>query len=145
MPVFARSNVSILRGCLFLPCSNPLVVTKSMDSNAAAVRQGFNYLFYIDFVGPLSDPNCQNALRHLQVKIALHLHHNIEHYASGVFEGKNKSTQAPKRHHQPIWKGYKEPRPDGCITACIGPGGRCCSATKQASTHPDMQCVCLTL
>jgi prephenate dehydratase len=55
-----------------------------MDSNAAAVRQGFNYLFYIDFVGPLSDPNCQNALRHLQVKIALHHHHNIVYCASGI-------------------------------------------------------------
>jgi prephenate dehydratase len=30
-------------------------------------KQRFNYLFYIDFVGALSDPVCQNALRHLQV------------------------------------------------------------------------------
>jgi arogenate/prephenate dehydratase len=28
--------------------------------------RGFNYLFYIDFIGALSDPACQNALRHLQ-------------------------------------------------------------------------------
>jgi hypothetical protein len=48
-------------------CSNPIVVTKSADSAAAPGRQRFNYLFYIDFVGALSDPNCQNALRHLQV------------------------------------------------------------------------------
>jgi hypothetical protein len=46
------------------------VVTKSTDSAAASGRQGFNYLFYIDFVGALSNPNCQNALRHLQVRQA---------------------------------------------------------------------------
>jgi prephenate dehydratase len=27
----------------------------------------FAYLFYIDFIGTLADPHCQNALRHLQV------------------------------------------------------------------------------
>jgi hypothetical protein len=42
-------------------CSNPIVEA------SASGRQGFNYLFYIDFVGALSNPNCQNALRHLQV------------------------------------------------------------------------------
>lgn len=52
-------------------CSNPIVVTKSADSAAAPGRQRFNYLFYIDFVGALSDPNCQNALRHLQVGAAV--------------------------------------------------------------------------
>lgn len=26
----------------------------------------FNYLFYVDFIGALSEPACQNALRHLQ-------------------------------------------------------------------------------
>lgn len=46
--------------------SNPIVVTKSADSTSTPGRQRFNYLFYIDFVGALSDPNCQNALRHLQ-------------------------------------------------------------------------------
>lgn len=40
--------------------SNPIVEA------SASGRQGFNYLFYIDFVGALSNPNCQNALRHLQ-------------------------------------------------------------------------------
>lgn len=35
------------------------------DAEAAGVRS-FNYLFYIDFVGSLADPDCQNALRHLQ-------------------------------------------------------------------------------
>jgi len=31
--------------------------------------QRFNYLFYVDFVGTLSDVRCQNALRHLQVRM----------------------------------------------------------------------------
>eukprot|EP00878_Enallax_costatus_P036617 GHUV01041139.1.p1 GENE.GHUV01041139.1~~GHUV01041139.1.p1 ORF type:complete len:322 (+),score=92.86 GHUV01041139.1:213-1178(+) len=46
--------------------SNPIVLTKSMDGSQVGGRQRFNYLFYIDFVGALSDPVCQNALRHLQ-------------------------------------------------------------------------------
>jgi hypothetical protein len=29
--------------------------------------QRFNYLFYVDFIGSLTDVRCQNALRHLQV------------------------------------------------------------------------------
>jgi len=37
----------------------------SMGPNANGQR--FNYLFYVDFVGTLSDVRCQNALRHLQV------------------------------------------------------------------------------
>lgn len=44
--------------------SNPMVVSSS-ESGEGTIR-GFNYLFYIDFVGVLSDPKCQNALRHLQ-------------------------------------------------------------------------------
>jgi hypothetical protein len=59
--------LTVLSDCV-CACSNPIVVTKSTDSAAAAGRQGFNYLFYIDFVGALSNPNCQNALRHLQVR-----------------------------------------------------------------------------
>jgi arogenate/prephenate dehydratase len=37
----------------------------SSDAEGGGVRS-FNYLFYIDFVGSLADPDCQNALRHLQ-------------------------------------------------------------------------------
>lgn len=33
--------------------------------------QRFNYLFYVDFVGSLTDVRCQNALRHLQVRRGL--------------------------------------------------------------------------
>lgn len=50
----------------FCTCSNPIVLTKSLDGSQVSGRQRFNYLFYIDFVGALSDPVCQNALRHLQ-------------------------------------------------------------------------------
>ena len=32
-------------------------------------EQRFNYIFYVDFVGALSEERCQNALRHLQVRI----------------------------------------------------------------------------
>ncbi len=34
-------------------------------ANGSGTR-AFNYLFYIDFSGSLADPQCQNALRHLQ-------------------------------------------------------------------------------
>lgn len=53
-------RLALLFVCLHA-CSNPIVEA------SASGRQGFNYLFYIDFVGALSNPNCQNALRHLQV------------------------------------------------------------------------------
>jgi arogenate/prephenate dehydratase len=47
--------------------STPLV---SMDEESAmgALRgsDGFNYLFYIDFVGSVGNENCQNALRNLE-------------------------------------------------------------------------------
>ena len=41
----------------------PIVVANGFAENSV---KGFNYLFYIDFLGALSDPKCQNALRHLQ-------------------------------------------------------------------------------
>lgn len=56
--------------------SNPiLTVEKSAagDINSTALPAGaqrFNYLFYVDFVGTLAEPRCQNALRHLQVRTA---------------------------------------------------------------------------
>lgn len=40
--------------------SSPLV--SESDENV----RGFNYLFYVDFIGSLDDEPCQNALRHLQ-------------------------------------------------------------------------------
>lgn len=52
--------------CVTAVCSNPILLTNGAER---AGRQRFNYLFYIDFVGALSDPVCQNALRHLQVRI----------------------------------------------------------------------------
>jgi prephenate dehydratase len=47
------------------------VLTKP-DGADQTGKQRFNYLFYIDFVGALSDPVCQNALRHLQVRLGVH-------------------------------------------------------------------------
>lgn len=41
----------------------PIVLSNGFAENSV---RGFNYLFYIDFLGALSDPKCQNALRHLQ-------------------------------------------------------------------------------
>jgi arogenate/prephenate dehydratase len=43
---------------------NPLFT--SLDSAKGESRRGFNYLFYVDFLGSLADPTCQNALRHLE-------------------------------------------------------------------------------
>lgn len=36
------------------------------DATPGGGQQRFNYLFYVDFVGSLAEPRCQNALRHLQ-------------------------------------------------------------------------------
>ena len=47
---------------------NPLILS-SMASEATGevgTVRGFNYLFYVDFLGALTDSKCQNALRHLQ-------------------------------------------------------------------------------
>jgi hypothetical protein len=62
-------------------CSNPIVLTKP-DSADQTGKQRFNYLFYIDFVGALSDPVCQNALRHLQVRLAAWRMHAAVGYAA---------------------------------------------------------------
>ncbi|KAF8071048.1 ADT2 [Scenedesmus sp. PABB004] len=43
--------------------SNPILPA---EGGGGGGRARFNYLFYIDFVGALSDPVAQNALRHLQ-------------------------------------------------------------------------------
>jgi len=49
--------------------TNPLVVLKEKGDASMGPHsngQRFNYLFYVDFVGTLSDVRCQYALRHLQ-------------------------------------------------------------------------------
>jgi arogenate/prephenate dehydratase len=43
---------------------NPLFT--SDDGSNGEARRGFNYIFYLDFLGSLADPTCQNALRHLE-------------------------------------------------------------------------------
>jgi arogenate/prephenate dehydratase len=49
--------------------SNPILTVEKSGSEGSmpAGSQRFNYLFYLDFVGTLSEARCQNALRHLQV------------------------------------------------------------------------------
>lgn len=48
--------------------TNPILTVEkgSADGAVPAGAQRFNYLFYVDFVGTLAEPRCQNALRHLQ-------------------------------------------------------------------------------
>lgn len=50
--------------------SNPILTAEkdSIDGSVPAGPHSFNYLFYVDFVGTLAEPRCQNALRHLQVR-----------------------------------------------------------------------------
>ena len=54
--------------------SNPILTVESRGGGGGegtalpAGAQRFNYLFYVDFVGTLAEPRCQNALRHLQVR-----------------------------------------------------------------------------
>ncbi|KAL4856490.1 Arogenate dehydratase/prephenate dehydratase 1 [Chlorella vulgaris] len=43
---------------------NPLILSDPSDGGTA--QRSFNYLFYIDFMGSLAQPQAQNALRHLQ-------------------------------------------------------------------------------
>lgn len=69
-------------------CSNPIVEA------SASGRQGFNYLFYIDFVGALSNPNCQNALRHLQVSV----HVLVVRGMGRCAEGRDQRITCCRRH-----------------------------------------------
>jgi hypothetical protein len=62
----------VLHAILCRCCRNPIVLTKP-DGAEQTGKQRFNYLFYIDFVGALSDPVCQNALRHLQVRLGAYI------------------------------------------------------------------------
>lgn len=50
--------------------SNPILTVEDSGASGSlpAGAQRFNYLFYVDFVGSLAEPRCQNALRHLQVR-----------------------------------------------------------------------------
>jgi hypothetical protein len=53
--------------------SNPILTVETPaagEGSLPAGAQRFNYLFYVDFVGTLAEPRCQNALRHLQVRCA---------------------------------------------------------------------------
>jgi hypothetical protein len=66
------------RGVLPLPSSTPRpppschattpppLCWAADPGGGGSAQRSFNYLFYIDFLGSLADPRCQNALRHLQ-------------------------------------------------------------------------------
>lgn len=66
MSVFALRDINMTKIESRPMRANPIIVS-SEGGNGAAGR-AFNYLFYVDFVGSLSDPQAQNALRHLQVR-----------------------------------------------------------------------------
>lgn len=48
--------------------SLPVLLPLPADSGGNGQQRSFNYLFYIDFIGSLADPQAQNALRHLQAR-----------------------------------------------------------------------------
>ncbi|GAB4815017.1 hypothetical protein N2152v2_002063 [Parachlorella kessleri] len=64
MSVFALRDINMTKIESRPMRSKPIVVSAE-TANGSGTR-AFNYLFYIDFSGSLADPQCQNALRHLQ-------------------------------------------------------------------------------
>jgi arogenate/prephenate dehydratase len=63
MSVFALRDIDLTKIESRPMRSQPLVLGET--SGSLSMRR-FNYLFYVDFIGSLSDEHCQNALRHLQ-------------------------------------------------------------------------------
>ena len=76
MSVFALRDITLTKIESRPLRSTPLVSMTSMDWDEGGMdergmatpkgSEGFNYLFYIDFVGSLGDSNCQNAIRNLE-------------------------------------------------------------------------------
>lgn len=64
LSVFALRDISLTKIESRPLRSSPLVSVDFEDGIKGS--SGFNYLFYIDFIGSLRDENCQNALRHLE-------------------------------------------------------------------------------
>jgi arogenate/prephenate dehydratase len=62
LAVFALRDLDLLKIESRPLRSNPLLL--SIDETGGSQR--FNYLFYVDFVGKLSEVKVQNAMRHLQ-------------------------------------------------------------------------------
>ncbi len=58
--MLAERNNSLSKFGTPLLRSNPMVIVDGSGTHR------FNYLFYVDFVGKLSDEKVQNAMRHLQ-------------------------------------------------------------------------------
>lgn len=64
LSVFALRDINLTKIESRPMRDNPLFTSE--DAAKGEYRRGFNYLFYVDFLGSLADPTCQNALRHLE-------------------------------------------------------------------------------
>lgn len=64
LSVFALRDIDLTK-IESRPMRDTPLISSIQEANGGGVRS-FNYLFYIDFIGALADPRCQNALRHLQ-------------------------------------------------------------------------------
>ena len=64
LSVFALRDINMTKIESRPKRENPLYTSE--DATNGEARRGFNYLFYVDFLGSLADPACQNALRHLE-------------------------------------------------------------------------------
>lgn len=63
LSVFALRDIDLTKVESRPMRSQPLVIGQT--DGEPNVRR-FNYMFYVDFIGSLSDEHCQNALRHLE-------------------------------------------------------------------------------
>ena len=64
LSVFALRDISLTK-IESRPLRSSPLVSADFDEGMKG-SSGFNYLFYIDFIGSLHDDNCQNALRNLE-------------------------------------------------------------------------------
>ncbi len=67
LSVFALRDITLTK-IESRPLRSTPLVSMDEESGMGGLRgsDGFNYLFYIDFVGSVGNVNCQNALRNLE-------------------------------------------------------------------------------
>ena len=67
LSVFALRDITLTK-IESRPLRSTPLVSMDDESGPGGIRgsDGFNYLFYIDFVGSVGNENCQNALRNLE-------------------------------------------------------------------------------
>jgi arogenate/prephenate dehydratase len=65
LSVFALRDINLTK-IESRPMRDHPLYTSEDNAVKGKSRRGFNYLFYVDFLGSLADPTCQNALRHLE-------------------------------------------------------------------------------